>query len=178
METLTSTLFLTSLIFLEIGFFSHHLSLFWLKSERIEQKSTTIYGITLFFSFLLAVLFNPSNVANLMIYTLVIALFSCLLRLVLLMFNYSEQESNSRYKFAGILVVVSCIVFLPFHYIPSQSAVFPKGTLTFRHSIITETDILEIIERYNSANIMEKQAIKSDPIFLQLMERGIIENGE
>jgi hypothetical protein len=51
---------------------------------------------------------------------------------------------------------------------------FPKENLTFSNTFIFEENINKIINRYNNASLLEKQAIKQEPLYRKLMEKGII----
>lgn len=79
-----------------------------------------------------------------------------------------------------ILVILLLILgaTLPFHYIPSRGMIFPKNSLTFSYTIITEDDINTIISRYNKASLIEMQAINNEPVVRKLMEQGIIVSKE
>jgi hypothetical protein len=86
-------------------------------------------------------------------------------------------NSNSYIRWILFVLVVLGLL-LPFHYIPCQMMVFPKNSLTLSYTIITQSDIDQIVERYNDANFFEKQAINNEPIVRKLMEKGIIKNVE
>lgn len=75
-----------------------------------------------------------------------------------------------------LIVVLLVLVFLtlPFHYIPSQLKVFPKDHLAFSHTIITQNTINKLIARYNSASVIEQNAIQNEPLMRKLIEKGII----
>ena len=87
----------------------------------------------------------------------------------------SETNSNSYLKWIAFVVVILGLL-LPFHYIPSRMMVFPKNSLTLSYTFITQSDIDKIVERYNDANLFEKQAMNNEPIVRKLMEKGIIYN--
>lgn len=65
---------------------------------------------------------------------------------------------------------------LPFHYIPSRMMMFPKNQLTFSYTFITQSDIDNIIDRYNNSGLFERQAINNEPIVRKLKEMGIIQD--
>jgi|SRR6056297_4195632 len=73
-----------------------------------------------------------------------------------------------------VVVFILLVVTLPFHYVPSALMVFPKNELTFSHTIITQKDIDELVERMNTASYQQQQAMRSDPFVLKLMEKGLI----
>lgn len=86
----------------------------------------------------------------------------------------NEKNSKNPYLKWIIRIAVVLIIILPFHYIPSRMMMFPKNSLTFSYTIITEDDINSIIERYNNASFFERQAINNEPIVRKLREKGII----
>jgi hypothetical protein len=73
--------------------------------------------------------------------------------------------------FALIIVLITT---LPFHYFPNRLMIFPKNTLTFSYTFITENDIKNIIDRYNTASLVEKQAMSNEPLIRKLIEKGIL----
>lgn len=85
-------------------------------------------------------------------------------------------KSKKKPTYLIVFLVVLLGVTLPFHYIPSKLMVFPKNNFTFSNTIITEEDIDQIIERYNSANIFEQTALNNEPLVRKLREVGVIIN--
>jgi len=90
-----------------------------------------------------------------------------------------EIQTNSKSKkgYLGwiILILIVLGLTLPFHYVPSAMKMFPKDHFTFKHTIITQEDIDDIVKRYNSAtNIFEQNAMNNDPFIRTLREQGII----
>jgi len=85
----------------------------------------------------------------------------------------NQDKKNSYFKWALIFFII-IVLTLPFHYIPSRGMVFPKNSLTFSYTIITEYDINSIIERYNNSSFLERQAMNNEPVVRKLMEKGII----
>lgn len=88
--------------------------------------------------------------------------------------NTVKVNNKNPYLKWIIIIAVVLIITLPFHYIPSRMMMFPKNSLTFSYTIITEDDISSIIDRYNNASFFERQAINNEPIVRKLMEKGII----
>lgn len=88
--------------------------------------------------------------------------------------NSQDQKNNPYLKWIVIIAVALIITLPPFHYVPSRMMMFPKNSLTFSYTIITEDDICSIIERYNKASFLEKQAMNNEPIIRKLMEKEII----
>jgi hypothetical protein len=76
----------------------------------------------------------------------------------------------------GMLIVIVIVATMPFHYIPSRSLVFPKDHLTFTNTFITESDIEDIINRFNRASFFEKLSMMNDPFMKNLKEHDIIVN--
>lgn len=72
------------------------------------------------------------------------------------------------------IAVIVLIFLLSFHIVPSRMMIFPKNTLTFSHTFITESDISDIIDRYNNASFIQKHAMSDEPLIQKLMEKGII----
>lgn len=85
-------------------------------------------------------------------------------------------KSSKKPTYLIVFLVVLLGATLPFHYIPSKLMVFPKNNFTFSNTIITEEDIDQIIERYNSANIFEQTALNNEPLVRKLREVGVIIN--
>ncbi|NOZ35912.1 MAG: hypothetical protein GXO80_11515 [Chlorobi bacterium] len=83
-----------------------------------------------------------------------------------------EKRSGSKKLIIVIVIVVGLT--LPFHYVPSHLQVFPKNSLTFSHTFVSESDIDKLVEQYNNASFFEKLAIEKDPFFRKLTEKGII----
>jgi hypothetical protein len=79
-------------------------------------------------------------------------------------------------SYTGWILTVIIIIgaTLPFHYVPSHLAVFPKDNLTFSNTFITETDIDELLKRYNDASSFEKQSINQEPLMVKLRAKGIV----
>ena len=84
-----------------------------------------------------------------------------------------KKSSNGLVWFFIVIVIVLGLT-LPFHYIPSAFMVFPKNNLTFSYTFITQSDISDIINRYNSASIFQREAMNNEPIVRKLMEKGLI----
>jgi len=73
-----------------------------------------------------------------------------------------------------IFILIVLGLTLPFHYVPAELRMFPKDHFTFKNTIITESDISELVERYNNANLLEKTAMNNDPYIQTLREHGLI----
>lgn len=89
--------------------------------------------------------------------------------------SQSQHESQRNpYQKWIFIVIVGVTLTLPFHYIPSRLTAFPKNSLTFSHTIITEDFISSVIKRYNNASFVEKVAMRNEPVVRKLLEQGII----
>lgn len=86
-----------------------------------------------------------------------------------------KKTKNKKHNYVW-LISISIIIFLTlsFHYLPDKLMIFPKDNLTFSNTFIFQDDINKIIDRYNNASFLEKQAIKQEPLHRKLMEKGII----
>ncbi|MGM0649265.1 MAG: hypothetical protein ACQES1_02020 [Bacteroidota bacterium] len=90
--------------------------------------------------------------------------------------NNANTKSKSKNNYVGwiIAIIIVLVITLPFHYIPSRGMIFPKNELSFSHTIITESYIDDLIERYNNASFFERQAINQEPLVRKLMEKEVI----
>lgn len=87
----------------------------------------------------------------------------------------TTTKSKGGYKGWIIFIVIVLGLTLPFHYVPSAMKVFPKDHFTFKHTIITEDDINDIVRRYNNCKtIFEQQTFNNDPFVRTLREHGLI----
>ncbi|MDP1726948.1 MAG: DUF4352 domain-containing protein [Bacteroidota bacterium] len=74
----------------------------------------------------------------------------------------------------GIFLLCIVLLMLPFHFVPSHKMVFPKEHFTFSNTFIFQSDIDNLIERYNNEAFLGKAILASDPLCKKLMEKGII----
>lgn len=82
---------------------------------------------------------------------------------------------NSNKVISNVIpIAISIIFFLSFHITLPNFKIFPKDNLTFSHTLITQKDIDDVIERYNSASLLDKVSIRNEPFVRKLMEKGII----
>jgi hypothetical protein len=93
--------------------------------------------------------------------------------LIIIVYKYVNTAKDVLI-FLGCLSVVLIAITLPFHYIPSRGMIFPKQSLTFSYTFITEGDISRIINRYNTANFLEQAAINNEPLMRKLRDQEII----
>jgi hypothetical protein len=103
---------------------------------------------------------------------------SVIVRLILLIFNYSEYDVRSKYLFAAAAFVTTLAVLLPFHYVPGHATILLKSHLTLNNTVLFESDIQKIIQRYNKVSSVEKRIVEADPLVYKLMEAGIIIGAE
>lgn len=90
------------------------------------------------------------------------------------MANLNNKPKRRKGKGWIIFFVIIVGATLPFHYIPESLMMFPKNNLTFSNTIILQEDIDNLLERYNNASRYEKLAMKEEPLFRKLVEKGII----
>lgn len=89
----------------------------------------------------------------------------------------SQSVKNKKNNFAWLIVIFIILgLTLPFHYVPAALKAFPKDHFTFKHTIITQRDIDDIIEKYNNSSFLEQTSINNDPFIRTLREQGIIVN--
>ena len=91
-----------------------------------------------------------------------------------------EKENKKKNSYVGWFLFIFIILglTLPFHWSLDYGTVFPKEHLTFNKTFFTNEDVSRIIERYNNANFIERQAISQEPFVRKLMEKGIIYDKE
>lgn len=77
---------------------------------------------------------------------------------------------NNLLKYIPLLIVI-CILTLPFHWIPSEKMIVPKKTLSFDKTYVSEEEVREIIEKYYLGSPIEKMEIKNDPLTEKLKDR-------
>lgn len=90
---------------------------------------------------------------------------------------HHSSSDGKKYRNAIVFFVVVSIfllIALPFHYIPDRLMVFPKDHWTFSNTLIFQSDIDSLIERYNDASFFEKLTIREEPLTKKLMEKGLI----
>lgn len=74
----------------------------------------------------------------------------------------------------GIIVVILIGLTLPFHYLPQHGRVLVKANLTFKNTIVTNSDIERIVNQYNNASFMQQVQMRQDPFIQTLMESGVL----
>ena len=95
--------------------------------------------------------------------------------------NESNQQaaSKTKPKRSGRVTLVVIIIILlgltlPFHYLPDHGKVLMKANLTFKNTIVTNSDIEAIVLRLNKASLMEQMQMRQDPFIQTLMESGVL----
>lgn len=83
---------------------------------------------------------------------------------------------KSKSNWIIVLILIITLATLPFHYALEYGKIFPKEQLSFSNTFISGSDINNLIERYNNANIIEQNSISQEPLFRKLMELGLISN--
>lgn len=53
---------------------------------------------------------------------------------------------------------------LTFHWVPSESLVVPKKSLSFSRTFISKDDVQEIVEKYYLGSPKEKFEVEGDPL--------------
>ena len=86
-------------------------------------------------------------------------------------------ETKNRNNSMIFIWMVGLLIFiLSFHIFLGNNGVtiFPKSYFTFSNSIFTESDVNELIDKYNNATLFERLSLQNDPFFKTLMEKGLI----
>ena len=87
---------------------------------------------------------------------------------------HNDWKKFKKYIKYFVFLSIVLLITLPFHYVPEYLMVFPKDRWTFSHTIIFESDVDALIERYNNASFYEKRSIREEPLAKKLFEKGII----
>jgi hypothetical protein len=87
---------------------------------------------------------------------------------------HDDRKKYRKYFTYFIIISVILLITLPFHYIPEQLMIFPKDHWTFSNTIIFQSDVDKLVERYNKASFFEKISIREEPLTKKLMEKGLI----
>ncbi|MFZ4799139.1 MAG: DUF4352 domain-containing protein [Bacteroidia bacterium] len=75
----------------------------------------------------------------------------------------------------GITLLCVILILLSFHFVFAEKySIIPKEHFTFSNTFIFESDIDNIIKRYNEESFIGKAMIASEPLSKKLMEKGII----
>ena len=74
----------------------------------------------------------------------------------------------------GIIVIILIGLTLPFHYLPQHGKILIKANLTFKNTIVTNSDIKNIVDRYNNGNFMQQAQMRQDPFIQTLLESGVL----
>jgi len=84
-----------------------------------------------------------------------------------------KKRSNS----IIILSLIGLLVFtLSFHIFLGNDGftIFPKSYFTFSNSIITQSDVNQLIDKYNNATLFERASMQNDPFFKKILEKELI----
>jgi hypothetical protein len=88
--------------------------------------------------------------------------------------NHYDWRKYRKYITYFIILSIILLIILPFHFIPERLMVFPKDHWTFSNTVIFQSDIDKLIERYNDASFFQKSSIREEPLAKKLMEKGLI----
>jgi hypothetical protein len=87
--------------------------------------------------------------------------------------SFLNKKIPIGWAFACIVAVI-LLATLPFHYLPDHVMVFSKEHFTFSNTFVFQSDVDQLIYRYNNASFMERQVMNKEPLVRKLMEKGII----
>lgn len=73
-----------------------------------------------------------------------------------------------------IAIVVGFTLFFHVLILNGDFSVFPKEHVTFSDTFITQKDVNVLIDRYNNASFLERNAIEQEPLVRKLREKKII----
>lgn len=93
--------------------------------------------------------------------------------------NTEEKRYEGKKRSSSIIIlsIIGLLIFtLSFHIVLGSDAftIFPKSYFTFSNSIITQSDINQLIDKYNNATLFERLSLQNDPFFKKLMEKELI----
>ena len=98
--------------------------------------------------------------------------------------NTIDEESEEKIlkikKRSSSIIIISLIgllIFtLSFHIFLGSDAftIFPKSYFTFSNSIITQSDVNQLIDKYNNASLFERVPMQNEPFFKKLVEKELI----
>lgn len=74
---------------------------------------------------------------------------------------------------SGAILLIG-ILPLSFHFTPATLNIHWKNQLTYKNTIILQEDVEMLITRYNITHPEEKYAVRSEPLFRKLWDRGIL----
>jgi hypothetical protein len=86
-------------------------------------------------------------------------------------------ETKNRSNSMIIISMVGLLIFIfSFHIFLGNNGVtiLPKSYFTFSNSIFTQSDVNQLIDKYNNATLFEKLSMQNDPFFKKLMEKELI----
>jgi hypothetical protein len=93
--------------------------------------------------------------------------------------NNEEKRYEGKKRSSSIIIlsIIGLLIFtLSFHIVLGSDAftIFPKSYFTFSNSIITQSDVNQLIDKYNNATHFERVSMQNEPFFKTLMEKGLI----
>jgi len=87
------------------------------------------------------------------------------------------HEGKKRSSSIIILSLIGLLIFtLSFHIFLGNNGftIFPKSYFTFSNSIITQSDVNQLIDKYNNATLFERVSMQNEPFFKKLVEKELI----
>jgi hypothetical protein len=90
--------------------------------------------------------------------------------------RFNEKADSKFYLGLIFLLLVFLLATMPFHYViySDKIRVYTKASLTFNHTLVTEEDVYDLLERYNNADFFERRIIYDEPLFRMLVEKRLI----
>lgn len=87
----------------------------------------------------------------------------------------ANKKSKRNYKVTfGVIIIILIGLTLPFHYLPEHGKVLMKANLTFKNTIVMNSDIERIVNQYNNASFMQQAQMRQYPFIQTLMESGVL----
>lgn len=74
----------------------------------------------------------------------------------------------------GVIIILFIGLTLPFHYLPQHGKILMKANLTFKNTIVTNSDIERIVDQFNNANFMQQMQMRQDPFIKTLLDSGVM----
>ena len=91
--------------------------------------------------------------------------------------NFNSNEENTvfiKLKRKHYISLCLLVFYLSFHIVPSEFAIFPKDHFTFSNTIILQSDIDKIIDKFNDTDGLGRIIMLQNPLINKLYEKGIL----
>jgi len=88
--------------------------------------------------------------------------------------NQIRKSSRVKKNIVGLVIIGLFITPFFFHIFPSKMRIIPKESFSIKHTIVTQNDIDEIIEKANEGEFFERVLFMQDPFFKILVEEEFI----